>query len=376
MKILFCTTFFNSTHNGAGQFAQHIFQLNNENNIDLRILSEDLFESNETATNKKYFLNLSNTNFTRGLELKQRAKYYQDKALEIYNKFAFDVIFFNNAVLGLNSKDKFPTAVKRMGFIHDDNYINFSWNNFTLSKKWAYRHLQRRFEKNAIQELDKVLTNSNYLKGLVSREYAVSKNRLAQLYVSVNFQNLNFVHDQKIKKAEPIKILFVKNEFKRGGLEDLIQAITSLSTKYTLVLTIIGPLPQQARAIQQLANSKNYRLDFRGTQTQAMVFAAMSDHHILCIPSRLEAQGVTNIEGMAIGIPVVTTNVGGIPEITNEGKHAWVAEANHPKQLAAVIENCILSPELRFSKAAAARDYVLERFSADQMLERFLTLLG
>jgi glycosyltransferase involved in cell wall biosynthesis len=81
------------------------------------------------------------------------------------------------------------------------------------------------------------------------------------------------------------------------------------------------------------------------------------------------------MEAMASGVPVVATNIAGIPELARNEVTALTVPASNAQALAAALERLIVSPELRRSLATAARTEV-ERLhdreaSADRMVELF-----
>jgi len=84
---------------------------------------------------------------------------------------------------------------------------------------------------------------------------------------------------------------------------------------------------------------------------------------------------VANMEGLAHGIPIVATNVGGIPEVTKGNHCAWIAEPSNPKSLASAICKCIESPVERLEKSLTGRKHVETHFNYHQMLTETVTIL-
>ncbi|MEZ4903995.1 MAG: glycosyltransferase family 4 protein [Spirosomataceae bacterium] len=101
----------------------------------------------------------------------------------------------------------------------------------------------------------------------------------------------------------------------------------------------------------------------------------MRSHDIFCVPSYTEAFGVANIEALAHGISVISTRVGGIPEVLDHGNNGWLVESGQVEALAAAIKECIENPKLRLQKAERGRSFI-QKFSKDEMLRNFVEMLN
>jgi hypothetical protein len=83
--------------------------------------------------------------------------------------------------------------------------------------------------------------------------------------------------------------------------------------------------------------------------------------------TRSEGLGSAILMAMAAGVPVVASNVGGIPEILRHRENGWLAE-NEPEPIAAAIRELLSDRALARALAARARQTVAEKFSLDQMI--------
>jgi len=80
-----------------------------------------------------------------------------------------------------------------------------------------------------------------------------------------------------------------------------------------------------------------------------------------------EGLGSAILMAMAAGVPVIASNVGGIPEIVRHRENGWLAE-NEPEPIAAAVRELLADRALARSLAARARQTVAEKFSLDQMI--------
>jgi glycosyltransferase involved in cell wall biosynthesis len=116
-------------------------------------------------------------------------------------------------------------------------------------------------------------------------------------------------------------ILFTARRLvEKNGLEYLISAMPNIIAQYDAELVIAGDGPHKQH-LQKLVARHNLQNDvsFIGAVPHSELPQLISASDIVVIPSLMEASSLFLIESMACKRPVVATNVGGIPEILNEG---------------------------------------------------------
>jgi hypothetical protein len=86
-----------------------------------------------------------------------------------------------------------------------------------------------------------------------------------------------------------------------------------------------------------------------------------------------EGLGSAILMAMAAGVPVVASNVGGIPEIVRHRENGWLTE-NEPETIASAIRELLSDRPLARGLAATARQTVAEKFSLDQMIHSTIQL--
>lgn len=142
-------------------------------------------------------------------------------------------------------------------------------------------------------------------------------------------------------------VLFVGSEFKRKGLDHLIPAI-----KYKMQLLVVGRgnhLPYY----QKLAASHgvNRQVHFIGLCQDVRNYYAMAD--VVVLPSLSEAFGMSILEAMACGLPIIVTANSGVAELVVDGKNGFLLR-EFP-QLSEVMHYLRSSPDVRRQVGAAAR---------------------
>jgi glycosyltransferase involved in cell wall biosynthesis len=132
-----------------------------------------------------------------------------------------------------------------------------------------------------------------------------------------------------------------------------------------------GPLRQglESRAAELGVAS---RLLFLGERQDIPELLAALD--IVVMPSFWEGGPYTVIEAMAMERPVVTTNVGMVPDVVRSGEHALVVEPGDAVALATNVLRLLDDPPLRDRLAAAGRQLAVERFSEERLVEGVLAV--
>jgi glycosyltransferase involved in cell wall biosynthesis len=96
---------------------------------------------------------------------------------------------------------------------------------------------------------------------------------------------------------------------------------------------------------------------------------------VFCLSSRLEGLGTSLLDAMCLGLPVVATAAGGIPEAVEDGVTGRLAPARNPQALAAALIEVLGDAQRRRAMGAAGRRRFRERFIADRMVEDTLRVL-
>ena len=368
MKILLCSDFWETKLVGPAHLTQFLMAYKAED-VEIRLLTKD----SEISTNRIYvwsdlffpkflipfFIIYENVILCRNIK-------------KIKKNFNFDIVVFVGANGGLLSRFLLPPKIKMIGFINDSNALFHKETNPKWSKKWFYHGMINTTDGMAIRNLDLVLSCSHYLKKRLETEHGFS-HKIEVLYQGIDVKKVIFQAKKKLF-SNPVKILFVKFDYKRGGLKDLAKALSLLDYGRKFEITVIGPEKLETENIGNIfANIKNVTLYFISSQSSEVVYQSMLEHDIFCVPSRDEALGIANIEALAVGISVVSTLTGGIPEVLNFGKNGWLAEPKNPVSLSRELQNCIESPpSVLEAKRKAGRHFVEKNFDSDKMILEFI----
>jgi glycosyltransferase involved in cell wall biosynthesis len=133
-------------------------------------------------------------------------------------------------------------------------------------------------------------------------------------------------------------------------------------------LLVVGEGTRRAE-LEQLARDLRiaHRVVFTGRRDDVPAVTAALD--VAVLPSYREAQGLTILEAMALSRPVVASNVGGIPEVIQDGATGLLVPPRDPEALAAAIVRILTDHPLADTLARAGHDLVHDRFCLELMVK-------
>jgi glycosyltransferase involved in cell wall biosynthesis len=170
---------------------------------------------------------------------------------------------------------------------------------------------------------------------------------------------VNFVNSYNAG-IQPVSLLFLSNLIKGKGILVLLDAVEILKRKGLLfTLTIAGAESDITYAhIRNLLKEKGLedRVKLKGELYGQDKYIEFRNAGIFVLPSDYDTFGLVLVEAMQFGVPCVSTNVGAIPQLLGEGRGV-VINAIQPPELAAAIEELILSPEKRAEMSRRSFNY-------------------
>jgi len=168
--------------------------------------------------------------------------------------------------------------------------------------------------------------------------------------------------------ADAADLLYVGELRAAKGIDTLLEAIARVGRTRSLVprTVLVGSGPDQA-ALTELAQRLGIG-SFVSFSGQMPVREAFKLGRVLVVPSRAESMPYIVLEAAGARVPMIATNVGGIPEIYGPYRD-WLGPPNDPADLQTRIEATLAMPDAeRQARAADLAAHVAERFSIQTMV--------
>lgn len=214
----------------------------------------------------------------------------------------------------------------------------------------------------ASKKIDHFICVSNNLKRYFSYKFNVSTKRSTVIHNGVESTTVTLSNSKSTYVVGACgRLVDIK------GYHHLIQAFSKLPNDLDLELHIVGDGPYRDKLEKIASTTYPQKVYFHGHQQNPMEYISKFD--VFVQPSLLEGCGVAVLEAMSIGLPVVVSTAGGLPELVKHGVNGLV----FPKGDVNALTKClfmVLSNRESYRKLGEDnRKWVTANFSYTKMLE-------
>jgi N-acetyl-alpha-D-glucosaminyl L-malate synthase BshA len=223
-----------------------------------------------------------------------------------------------------------------------------------------------------IGQSDAVTAVSRYLRDETCRTLQVGK----EIEVVHNFIDPDR-HDVRIppcipekSSQEQITCMHISNFRPVKRVDDVVKIFAKVREKMEARLVLVGDGPEYGR-IRELVEKLGLAAVVRYVGVVDEVAPVLKAADVLLLPSETESFGLVALEAMASGVPVVASDVGGLPEVVEHGVSGFLAPVGDVDAMAGyclrILQDC--TDAKRFS--AAARKRAAELFHIDAIVPRY-----
>lgn len=198
----------------------------------------------------------------------------------------------------------------------------------------------------AINQSDAVTAVSAYLKEETLKHFSITKN----IEVIYNFIDPIAIAEEKKECSKATTapngekvIMHISNFRKVKRVQDVVQAFRIIASKIPSKLIMVGDGPERNMA-ENLAVDLGIREQcmFIGKVKNSLSILPCAD--VFFLPSASESFGLSALEAMACGIPVIGSNAGGLPEVQIHGKTGFLSEVGDYQDMAKNTLEILSSP--------------------------------
>ena len=229
--------------------------------------------------------------------------------------------------------------------------------------------LKKLIKAHCLRKTDRIITISSDNFGQISELVDHAENRVFQIHNGIDLRPFLDNQDKASLNVEngATVITCVAEMHPRKGHKVLIEAFQRLQRAYPvlhLVLVGTGSIENELKA----KYGANPHLHFLGWRKDIPQILRASDLFVL--PSLREAFGLSIVEAMASGVPVVATDTGGATDIIENGKSGILVPPGDSDSLAMAIKTLLENPGQRKDMAKSALERAKTLFTAETMAKK------
>lgn len=301
----------------------------------------------------------------KSLLLGKRQAIQQQNLATALKKIAPDIIhlqwpsvipWFEDVLL----KQEIPVIMSQRGY-HNNVRPFVDEANFEYLKKWypkmaGFHSVSHAMAANA----DKIWTSPKKIDKVV--------------YTGLPMQEIPF--SETYKSSRPLKMLSIGRVHWKKGYDFALRSCKLLKEKgVPFRYTIIGGAgDEELQFLVDDLGLQNYVV-LEKRKPQSEVYSLMQEASLLLMPSLEEGLPNVVVEAMAIGLPVISTDCGGIPELIEEGENGWTVPTRDPKAMADAIASFARLPLDKIEKVRrAARKKVENQHNEALMIKQMEAL--
>lgn len=227
--------------------------------------------------------------------------------------------------------------------------------------------------KFSIEQSDGVTAISNYLHRQTLKEFDIKR----PIEVIPNFVNCDLYTREANGKfraqvapgGEPI-LMHLSNFRPVKRVTDAVEIFALVRAKMPAKLVLIGDGPDRGAA-EYLVRKKKLQKDvcFMGKQDQ--VYTKLASADLFLLPSQLESFGLAALEAMACEVPVIATNVGGVPEVVEHGIDGYLVEPGDVAGAAKYAIDILSRADRGREMGQRARIDAKKRFCANDIIPQY-----
>ncbi len=214
----------------------------------------------------------------------------------------------------------------------------------------------------SINNSDVVTSVSESLKGDTERLFDIKK----EIHVVPNFIDIEKYNnpytdcerDLMAKKGERI-ITHISNLRKVKRIDHVIEIFDRIQKKMPAKLIIVGEGPEK-KPSKKLCEEKGLsdKVMFVGNSLEVKKILCFSD--LFLLPSEHESFGLAALEAMVCGVPVISSNTGGIPEVNIQGVSGYLSDVEDVEEMANNAISILESPEILLKFKRNAKETALK----------------
>jgi glycosyltransferase involved in cell wall biosynthesis len=193
---------------------------------------------------------------------------------------------------------------------------------------------------------------------------------------TASYLNIGSQRNNNISNGTP-RILFMGWLEENKGIYDLLEACSRLSGKYKFILSVAGKGHAEANTVKFVEDNRlTDFIKFVGWVDGEEKENLLRSSDILVLPSWAEGFPNVVIEAMAAKLAVIVSEVGNVPDLLENRRHALIIPAKNTIAIENALIELFSNHELRWQIAEAGHLFAQENFSSERGVEKLSSVLN
>lgn len=204
------------------------------------------------------------------------------------------------------------------------------------------KKLAKKFFQGALDSSDKVIFVSEAGRRSYETEFRLQHEKCCVVYNGIGLDKVEMGRDTMKNSPEIYEISYIGRLHPAKGVDLLLQAVSMLTERYPLHLSIVGDGEIRMKLEQQVKDlGLETVVTFSGKQSDVIPY--LQKTNVFVYPSVCqEVFGISVVEAMAFGAICIANNLGGLPEIIKDGVNGILTKEVSAKGIAEAIERAIV----------------------------------
>ncbi len=291
--------------------------------------------------------------------------------MQFIKSFKPDIMHTHLFEADLVSRWQLIPNIQYFSHCHDNMH---QLQNFSCRDVLSKKRMTELYEKKLIEKLYKRCNNHFITISQHTQEYFTSilpKSLKHNVHLLPNAIVCNRFYKNQTK-PDTLKLISIGRIDKNKNHQFLIQVVSELKKKYPVYLTLCGDGVEKDN-LKNIVASMQLMENIALLGNVDLVEDYLSESHIYVHAALSEAMGLTLLEAMASGLPVVTLNGGGNADIMEDGKNGFIIDEQDPELYAEKISSLWENKELHQQMSAYAQEYT-RQFDIKEYVDKLLSL--
>jgi N-acetyl-alpha-D-glucosaminyl L-malate synthase BshA len=229
--------------------------------------------------------------------------------------------------------------------------------------------------KFSIEQSDGVTAVSNFLKEKTVTAYKINKNiEVIPNFIDIQkFKRLDAeeaMHHKKLFAGDNEKILIHISNFRAlKRVQDVIKIFAKVHEKVPSKLLLVGDGPERSDC-ENLTRELDIQESVKFMGKQDCIAELLSISDLFLMPSQSESFGLSALEAMSCGVPVISSSIGGLPELNIHGETGYIAEFGDVERMAKYSID-LLTNRRKYDMFAANARMRAEEFDKDKIIPQY-----